>query len=238
MKTIFYIAILLFLMAGCKKEEPVSKNTWVSNKNIIFNPNLTYGTVIDIDGNVYKTIQIGTQTWMAENLKTTKYRNGDPIPNIISEVARAALTTGAYCWYNNDSATYKANYGALYNWYAVADSRKIAPIGWHVPTDYEWTKLTTYLGIHAGGQLKEIGTIHWISPNPNTNESGFTALPGGGYGSDGGCGDIGDWGFWWSSTEFSTADALDRQLAGGMYSGIGGIGNSKVDGNSVRCVKD
>jgi uncharacterized protein (TIGR02145 family) len=139
-------------------------------------------TVTDIDGNIYHTVTIGTQVWMVENLKTTKYRNGDPIPNVTGN-AWAALTTGAYCWYNNDAATYKATYGALYNWYAVADSRNIAPTGWHVPTDAEWTTLTTFLGGEsvAGGKLKETGTNHWTSPNTGaTNETGFTALPGGG----------------------------------------------------------
>lgn len=94
------------------------------------------GTVTDIDGNVYKTVTIGTQCWMSENLKTTKYRNGNPIPNITDNGAWAALTTGAYCWYNNDESNNKVTYGALYNYYAVNDSRSIAPVGWHIPTDF------------------------------------------------------------------------------------------------------
>src|SRR5665648_943598 len=103
------------------------------------------GTVTDIDGNVYKTVTIGTQVWMAENLKTTKYRNGDPIPNITDATAWTNLTTGAYCNNNND-ANYATTYGRLYNWYAVNDIRNIAPAGWHIPTKAEWTTLTTYLG--------------------------------------------------------------------------------------------
>ena len=143
---------------------------------------LSGGTVVDIDGNVYNTVTIGTQVWMVENLKTTKYRNGDAIPNVTGNASWVALSTGAYCWYNNDAATYKATYGALYNWYAVGDSRNIAPSGWHVATDSEWTTLSTFLGGEsiAGDKLKEIGTSHWLSPNTGaTNSNGFTAFPGG-----------------------------------------------------------
>ena len=136
-------------------------------------------TFTDIDGNVYHAVVIGTQTWMVENLKTTKYSNGDPIPTAVT-----SLTPGAYCMYNNDAVTYKADYGALYNWYAVADSRNIAPAGWHVPTKTDWTTLTDYLGGEsvASGKLKENGSSHWLTPNTGaTNSSGFTALPGGFY---------------------------------------------------------
>jgi uncharacterized protein (TIGR02145 family) len=121
----------------------------------IFNPNLTYGAVNDIDGNTYKTIVIGTQTWMAENLKTTKYRNGDTIPTNLTNAAWSDATTGAYAIYNNDAAN-NTIYGKLYNWYAVTDSRNICPVGWHVPSDSEWTTLVNYLGgaLVAGGKLK------------------------------------------------------------------------------------
>ncbi len=143
----------------------------------------TPGIVTDIDGNVYHLVTIGTQVWMLENLKTTKYRNGDPIPNVTDNTSWTALQTGAYCWYNNDiTTTYKATYGALYNWYAVNDSRNIAPAGWHVAKDLEWSTLITFLGGEsiAGGKLKETGTTHWLSPNNwASNSGGFTALPGG-----------------------------------------------------------
>ena len=113
-------------------------------------------TVTDIDGNVYRTVKIGTQVWMAEKLKTTRYRNGDPIPNVTDNPQWISLKTGALCWYKNDEAN-KATYGSLYNWFAVADSRNIAPVGWHVPSDEEWTTLTTCLGgeFFAGGKLIE-----------------------------------------------------------------------------------
>ncbi|MBN2412702.1 Ig-like domain-containing protein [candidate division KSB1 bacterium] len=139
------------------------------------------GTLTDIDGNIYKTVKIGDQWWMAQNLKVTHYRNGDAIPFVLNYIEWADLTTPAYCYYNNDSR-YAASYGPLYNWYAVNDSRNIAPEGWHVPGDEEWQKLVDYLGGNAvaGGKIKERGTAHWASPNIGaTNESGFTALPGG-----------------------------------------------------------
>ena len=152
---------------------------------------------------------------MAENLKTTKYRNSDPIPNVTVNTSWAGLTTGAYCWYNNDASTYKV-YGVLYNWNAVADSRNIAPVGWHVATDAEWTTLTTYLGggVVAGGKLKEAGTAHWSTPNNDaTNSSGFAALPGG-YRDffDGTFGNVGYNGYWWSSTANSASLTWYRNL--------------------------
>ncbi len=207
---------------------------------IIFNPNLTYGTMTDIDGNVYKTITIGTQTWMAENLKTTKYRNGDLIPNVTDGTAWSALATGAYCWYNNDVAN-KATYGGLYNWFAVADTRNIAPTGWHVPTDAEWTTLTTFLGGEsvAGGKLKEAGTSHWSSPNTGaTNSSGFTALPGGYRLNNGGSFyDVGTNGNWWSSTAYGASNAWNRAL-NYYFAYAYRYYNNKQYGFSVRCVRD
>ncbi|MCB9001260.1 MAG: fibrobacter succinogenes major paralogous domain-containing protein [Bacteroidales bacterium] len=163
----------------------------------------TNGTVTDIDGNTYITVTIGNQVWMAENLKTTHYNDGTAIPNVTDGNEWAALTTGAYCWYSNATA-YKDTYGALYNWYAV-NTGKLAPTGWHVATDAEWTTLTTYLGGEsvAGGKLKETDTTHWASPNTGaTNETGFTALPGGYRGRGGAFGGIGGYGYWWSATEF------------------------------------
>ena len=194
-------------------------------------------TVTDIDGNVYNIVTIGTQTWMVENLKTTKYRNSEAIPNVTDGATWGTLTTGAYCWYNNDAAN-KSTYGGLYNWYAVADSRNIAPVGWHVPTDSEWTTLTTYLGgvTVAGGKLKEPGTTHWYSPNADaTNSSGFTALPGGCRSP--GFGDIGGYCYWWSSTEYSATHAWRW----GVYYSYGEVSRSsysKYYGYSVRCLRD
>ena len=138
-------------------------------------------SIKDIDGNKYKTVTIGTQVWMAENLKTTKFNDGTPIPMVKENDAWANLTTPAFSWYNNDSIDNKRNYGALYNWYTVS-TNKLCPVGWHVPTEAEWATITAYLGEVglAGGKLKDAGTVHWRTPNTGaTNESGFTALPGG-----------------------------------------------------------
>lgn len=138
-------------------------------------------SVTDIDGNVYSTVTIGTQTWMAENLKTTRYRNGDQIPNVTSDYQWGNLYSGAYCWYDNNIAN-KDVYGALYNAYVVKDNRNIAPQGWHVPSKEELMTLINYLGGDslAGGKMKVKGTAYWDSPNADaTNTSGFNALPGG-----------------------------------------------------------
>ena len=196
-------------------------------------------TVTDIDGNVYHTVTIGTQTWMVENLKTTKYRNGNPINNVTDDANWAASSMGAYCWYYNDATTYKETYGALYNWYAVSDGRNIAPAGWHVPTDAEWTTLIDFLGGEsvAGGKLKEMGISHWLDPNTSSNSSGFTAFPGGyrsyGFGE---FGFIGSFGYLWSSTmEGTPTVALGRALH--YYDAVVDRSNwSMKNGFSVRCI--
>jgi uncharacterized protein (TIGR02145 family) len=143
--------------------------------------NADFFKVTDVDGNTYNVVIIGTQVWMAENLKTTKYNDGTPIPLVTDNTAWTNLTTPGYCWYDNDSATYAQTYGALYNWYTV-DAGNLCPAGWHVPTEDESTMLITFLGGEdiAGGKLRETGTTHWLSPNTGaTNESGFTAVPNG-----------------------------------------------------------
>lgn len=194
-------------------------------------------TVKDIDGNVYKTVKIGTQTWMAENLKTTKFNDGTPIPLVPVYDKWQALSTPAYSWYENNAIS-KNSYGALYNWYTV-NSGKLCPKGWHAPSDTEWTILTNHYGDEyvAGGKLKEAGTSHWQVPNEGaTNEGGFTALPGGNRGFNGAFGDQGEFGYWWSSTESNSTEA--------WYSYIGNNGSwvkvlksgNKHSGFSVRCV--
>jgi uncharacterized protein (TIGR02145 family) len=209
--------------------------TITGGSSIIFNTDLTYGSISDNDGNTYKTIEIGTQTWMAENLKTTKLNDNTSIPLVTSNTIWATLTTPAYCWYNNDSIIY----GVMYNWYTV-NTVKLCPTGWHVPSDVEWTTLTTYLGGEsvAGFTQKETGATHWLSPNTgSTNESGYTALPGGYRNYAGTFGDIRSYGYWWSSTEGSSADAYYRD----MYYGYGYVDrstSSKKAGFSVRCLKD
>ena len=222
------MGFVLMLSNGCKKKDDNKGNS---------TPIPT--TITDIDGNVYHTVTIGTQVWMVENLKVTKYRNGDPIPNITDGTQWGNLTIGAYCNYNND-ANNTATYGRLYNWYALNDSRNIAPSGWHVPTDAEWTELTNYLGGEsvAGGKLKEIGTTHWYSPNSGaTNETGFTALPGGSRGTDGSFDNIGSNGNWWSATESLASRARGRGLHYD-FSDVSWSDYPKELGFSVRCVRD
>ncbi len=196
-------------------------------------------TVNDNEGNVYHTVTIGTQVWMVENLKATKYNDDTSIPLVTDATDWQNLSTPAYCWNDNDEATYKATYGALYNWYTV-NAGNLCPTGWHVPSDAEWTTLTTFLGGEdvAGGKLKEAGTTHWLSPNEEaTNESGFTALPGGDRWFNGTFPGIGAGGYWWSSTEHSSSFAWYRF----MYYLLGYVDrdyDAKEVGFSVRCVKD
>ena len=185
------------------------------------------------------TIQIGTQIWMSKNLGVAFYRNGDPIPQVTDATAWAGLTTGAWCYYNNDP-TQGTTYGKLYNWYAVNDPRGLAPQGWHIPSDAEWTTLETTLegDAVAGGKMKEAGTPHWTSPNTGgTDNSGFTGLPGGYRFINGSFDFIGNYGFWWSSTENGIAGAWYRYL-----SDIYGVARrnyyNKEFGFSVRCVRD
>ena len=200
-------------------------------------------TVKDINGNVYKTVTIGSQTWMTENLKTTNYSDGTAIPFVSDNTAwvnrdSIAITTPAYYWYNNDS-TYKDIYGALYNWYALK-TNKLCPAGWHVPSDAEWSKLTDYLGGEnvAGGKLKESGYSHWTEPNTDaTNESGFNALPGGSRFMDGKFKLVNEGGNWWSSSEYNSERAWFRGLNNNIELVIKGP-LEKPTGISVRCVKD
>ena len=193
--------------------------------------------VTDIDGNVYNTIGIGTQIWMKENLKTTKLNDGTAIPNVTTWGEWAGLSTPAYCWYNNDSPSYKNIYGALYNWHTV-NTNKLCPSGWHVPSHDEWTVLESYLGgsALAGGKLKEAGIVHWTSPNTGaTNESGFTALPGGfRYGSDA---FMQGEGRWWSSTLWSSDAAWELFLLNDSSASTIGV-TPMILGGSVRCVKN
>jgi len=193
----------------------------------------------DIDGNAYDVVTIGTQTWMKQNLNVTHYRNGDAIPNVTDNNTWANLATGAYCNYNNDSS-YTATYGRYYNWYTVVDSRNLCPTGWHVPGDAEWTTLTDYLGgvSIAGGKLKEAGLTHWISPNTAaTNETGFTALPGGYRDNNGTYVNIGYFGYWWSYTESNTSNAWSRNM-GYVHSYAYRDYDNETYGFSVRCLKD
>jgi len=183
---------------------------------------------------------IGTQKWMTVNLDFVTYRNGDTIPQVTDPTVWAALTTGAWCYYNNDTAN-GAKYGKLYNWYAVNDPRGLAPQGWHIPTDAEWQTLSTFLGGGdvAGGKLKEVGTLNWKSPNTKaTNETGFLGLPGGERNGIGKFENVGYVGNWWSATQSFSSNAWMSYL--NYNDGKLGSYNyfSKFLGFSVRCIKD
>jgi uncharacterized protein (TIGR02145 family) len=208
----------------------------------------TCGTsmVSDVDNNTYATVQIGTQCWTQSNLKVSKYRNGDNIPSGLNDSQWGSTTSGAYAIYNNDAAN-DALYGKLYNWYAVNDSRGLCPTGWHVPSDAEWTTLTTFLGGAnvAGGAMKSTATQPtpggWTAILPNTgatNSSGFTGLPGGDRDSGGGFGNLGFAATWWSSSgSVSGNNAWFRALNISNASAYRGI-NDHRDGLSVRCARD
>jgi len=199
------------------------------------NPKLSYGSVTDIDGNTYATIQIGKQVWMAENLRTTRFRDGTLIPYVKDTEEWSNLSTGAWCNYNNDPS-HDAIYGKLYNCYAVDDPRNICLAGWHVPSDSDWETVKVQLGVHAGGKMKAPS----LSDVPNTvaaNESGFSGLPGGGRnGFDGNFADLGNGGYWWSALESGAEKAWGRGLGNGA--GIARYSDVKRSGFYVRCVRD
>jgi len=192
------------------------------------------------DEKTYTSLTIGTQQWMDRNLDVATYRNGDLIPYVTDPTTWAALTTGAWCYYNNDPSN-NCIYGKLYNWYAVNDPRGLAPVGWHVPSDAEFTTLTNVLGgaSVAGGKMKVTGTTTtWNSPNTGaTNTSGWAGLPGGYRDNDGTFSAIGNFGNWWSSTTSGTTNAWGRFL---FYNVALAFRSSsfKTNGLSVRCVRD
>jgi len=198
----------------------------------------TTESLSDIDGNEYATVEIGSQVWMAEPLATSSYSDGTAIPLVTSNTEWSNLTSPGYCFYNNDEATYGATYGALYNWYAV-NAGNLCPDGWHVPTTDDWSILISNIGgADQAGKLKEAGTVHWNSPNTGaTNETGFTALPGGYRLSNGGYVNMGAWGHWWLPVQ------VDEDLAWYRYLSYDNTNitltqfNKKI-GLSIRCIED
>jgi len=185
------------------------------------------------------TVGICSQVWMQKNLDVATYRNGDPIPKVSDPALWGALTTGAYCYYNNDSTTYAATYGKLYNWYAVNDPRGLAPVGWHVPSDWEWNLMFNCIGgtYTAGKYMKEAGTTHWASPNNGNNNSGFTGLPGGYLNSASSAFYASSsYGFWWTSETSTNGYAYEIDSYGdGVTPSYYVI---KTDGYSIRCIRD
>ncbi|WP_161971673.1 fibrobacter succinogenes major paralogous domain-containing protein [Flavobacterium silvisoli] len=207
--------------------------------------------VNDIDGNHYNSVILSGKEWTTSNLNVTQYTDGTPIPQVQNASDWANLTTGAWCYYAFQTSN-GVVYAKLYNWYAVAgiwntasktdpaQRKKLAPTGWHVPTNSDWNSVTTYLGgaQTAGGLLKETGPLHWQSPNTGAvNSSGFTALPGGNVLPNGTFGNLGTIGYWWSSNEYN----LSSSWCAGLYSDNTTISNAPINKNygfSVRLVKD
>ncbi|WP_185968896.1 fibrobacter succinogenes major paralogous domain-containing protein [Carboxylicivirga sp. M1479] len=236
-KFILSILTLFILFISCEKDEvqPQGKT------NAIFNESLTYGTVIDIDGNVYRTIEIGNQVWMAENLRVTHFNNGELISRGLIKMHGYPSTAGnepEYGSYNetNDKDSI-ATFGLLYNWASVSDSRGIAPKGWHIPSKEEWELLISTLGggTEAELKLREVGKTHWYYLNLGDNTSGFTALPSGQYNTGNFYG-IGDWTAWWTSTGMDDLSAFAKQSST-LYPGE--IRSTPLHmGLSIRCVKD
>jgi uncharacterized protein (TIGR02145 family) len=242
---LFQILIYLFILFSfsCDKKNPTK------NDNSTAVPN----TVTDIDGNIYHTVKIGDQIWTAENLKVTKYRNGDSIPNVQDSTEWGNLTTGAQCAYDNDEVNVEI-YGRLYNWYALNDSRGIAPAGWHVPSDEEWKALemflgmsqseadnTGYRGTNEGSKLAgeaDLWSNGGLENNAAFGESGLSALPAGYRGNyDGYFHFLGRDAYFWSATEKGSYLAWLRYLNYG-YSEVYRTNYNKLDGFSIRLIRD
>lgn len=222
-KYILLYTFLAFSLFSCSSSD--------SNNN---NPTVD---VVDIDGNIYQTVNICDQTWMKSNLNVSKYKNGDVIPQVQNESQWSNLTTGAWCYYQNNTSNGPI-YGKLYNWYALNDSRGLSPTGWHIPTYQEWMALNSCLGDNVGGKMKEVGTIHWLTPNTGaTNESGFTGLPNGLRATNGTFSFLGEHGYWWSATENSSTEVKTFDL-NYNYGQVSTYNVNKISGLSVRCVKD
>jgi uncharacterized protein (TIGR02145 family) len=219
----------------------------------VHNPDLTYGSMNDQEGNVYKTIAIGTQVWMAENLNTSIYRNGDAIATNLDDAAWSTTTSGAWANCNNNE-NFSCPYGKLYNWYACMDSRKLCPLGWHMPSDLEWNTLINFLDSNAsggyfhpntaGGMMKATGTIEsntgvFLSPNLGaTNSSGFSASPGGGRLGNGAYYGFGCAVYLWTALDVNFSLARNLSLSCGSDEVFGGGNSNKQAGFSIRCLRD
>lgn len=233
-------------VVGCAKDDAEPRTIYVFVDSVAVPAN----AVADVDGNIYETTVIGGRRWMAENLRSVHYANGDPIPYTPGTTEWSQLTVGSWSNYNVD-ASYDAVLGKLYNWYAVQDSRNVCPSGWHVPTDGDWMALEEFLGlsnveleangargttVNAGGNLKALAL--WNAPNTGaTDSTGFTAYPGGIRTMYGGFTNVGSRGHWWSATPFDTVYSWCRELNTSSR-GIYRVKTNRLIGASVRCVMD
>jgi len=228
-----------------------TSSAFIGKSEIFFEPGDSIPSIVkDIDGNVYHTVVIGNQVWLQENLRTKKYRNGKLISKNITKAQWSTDKMGACAVYDNDSIKENA-FGLLYNWYAIANPAGLCPVGWHVPTDSEWNTMVKYLDEYAdttelkrvqseiaGGELKEIGYSHWTTPNTGaTGTSNFLGYAGGNKSIDGKCNDVGSYGYWWTATASSAAEAYGRLLS--YFNGnIDRFKTSKNLALSVRCIKN
>lgn len=256
--TTYYVRAYATNPDGTAYGMEISFTTMQAGSSITFNPDLDYGTVSDIEGNVYKTIEIGTQTWMAENLRTTLYSDATAIPLVADKDEWVQLTTPGYSWYDNDEEMYKDIYGAHYNWYAVGTG-KLCPSGWHVPSDEEWKTMEIYLGMSPedadspasrgtdeGLKIREAGSANWDPDGGfiGTNESGFTGLPGGlrwGY-DTGFYGDLwegeGVVSYWWTSTEGVEDLWAYSRMVFSFNPSLYRVSRDVEFGFNVRCIKN
>ena len=256
LKAVIVLGIVVFLTTCMDKNYPVSLLSR-SSQHISYNPYLTYGTLQDTDANVYQTIQIGTQLWMAENLRTTRYRNGEFIPYVASHVDWAALRTGGQTVYNNSlNPDTIAKYGRLYNFYAVEDYRYLAPRGWHVSSDLDWVKLIAYISSHLGNSPSVgkslAGSTDWSLVTDKdilsdflaigadlsfNNSSGFSAMPGGYRADFGKFNSMSRYGDWWTSTQEDAGTAWSRYMSF-YFNAVYWSRDNLNYGFAVRCVKD
>ena len=232
-RTMLIISAVSFLFTiGCKKDSSTSTSSTNSNTNC---------SCKDNEGNCYKIVTIGAQTWMAENLKTKHYNNGDAMGTTSTATLDISDESNPkYQWAYNGNESNVSTYGRLYTWYAITDSRGVCPAGYHIPTDAEWAVLTAYLvDSLAGGKMKEAGITHWQSPNTGANNSsGFTALPAGNRGGDGSFLYLGNGATFWSSTEHDAGTAWARDLYNNNDRVYRGYSYLEEVGMSVRCLKD
>jgi uncharacterized protein (TIGR02145 family) len=249
--TTYYVRAYAVTVKSKIYAEQEAFTTKPATASITFNPDLTYQSISDIDGNTYKTIKIGNQEWMAENLKTTRFNDGEAIPLVTGDDNWYRQETPGYCWYNN-SSDFKNIYGGYYNWYAVS-AGKLCPSGWHIPTDDDWNEFKSFLGMTpeqiaveyipettVGNKIKETGTINWVEENnAATNESGFTALPGGWRTYSGSFADEGEGGGWWSASVDAQHNIVLAHWVAFFTTAIyRSFLSSKNFGENVRCVKD
>ncbi|MFP4557326.1 MAG: fibrobacter succinogenes major paralogous domain-containing protein [Bacteroidales bacterium] len=254
LKSLILVFFIVMFFTTCSKDEPGLRQ---GRTSALFSPDHTYGTMTDIEGNEYRTIEIGTQTWMAENLRVKHYRNAEPIPNVTGDddpYLWSNLDYGAWCSYENTTDVDSiATYGLLYNWYAVDDERGLCPMAWRVPTDEDWSILVEYVDAGdgatnddgttnsvVGGRMKETGTLHWDYPNRfATNSSGFTAIPGGHRFSswDVEFSSKGNNSYMWSSSLWEEIVPLYRNI-NTNFATIGKHAGPPSNGLSVRCIKE